>query len=66
MPKNAHTHEWYCISSTLRFKKEEEEEEEEEEEKKTYRPNWFSGQKGKQTYFSFRPNYALKKIVFFM
>ena len=44
-----HTHEWYCISSASRFKK--------KKKKKTYsyRPSKFSGQKGIQTFYFFKP-----------
>ena len=39
--QDLHTHEWYCISSALRLS--------------TYQPSWFSGQKGKQAFYFFRP-----------
>ena len=57
-----HTYEWYCISSVSKFKT-----------KSNYRPScmsWFSGQKGKQTfYFFFKPKVAtdiLAKLRFLL
>ena len=43
------THGWYCVSSVSRFiysKK---------RKRSTYRPSQFSGKKGKQTFYFFRP-----------
>ena len=39
-----HIHEWHSIYSVSRFRKK-------KKKRSTYRPSWFSGQKGKQTFY---------------
>ena len=56
IPKNAHTHEWYCISSVSRFKKKK------EKKKLTYQPVQLSGKKGKQSFYFLGLSWRCNKL----